>query len=270
MRFASYSDNRDVTTQELQELFDILCSLREGTDPKFGPQSEDGKDDRALRAAFMAGLLAVGLAGWAYNHLAGRAVQADLKQDSHEHERLGQTILLKDIASVSSRYRRALVALVEAQSNLFPTLAAKSLADALLALELGEVQPILAPKMTGKHGNAFTLWHHRLDAVCRWRYLVGQGVRSGVALARVADAFGCAAATVRSWEGRLPKELGSKLVECSLDRAQRAGELAAKISSLPEDEPIDGMAAHFHDVYTRTSLRTAGLTYRNAQIHSRQ
>lgn len=82
--------------------------------------------------------------------------------------------------------------------------------EALAALNVGEVRPIFHPSPApGKRSEAFTLAQHRLQAV-GWRsfYLAQRGRGAeGSATLTVANAYGVAASTLRSWPALCERDL---------------------------------------------------------------
>lgn len=109
---------------------------------------------------------------------------------------------------------------------------------ALDALEFGETQPIVAPRMTGKHGDAYTWADGRLRAVEFIHYFVGMGYQIGKARNRVASALGVGVETIRrDWEREAK---GSDAIL----QAEQAGKLQATVDDGGDiPEPID---AHVH------------------------
>ena len=77
---------------------------------------------------------------------------------------------------------------------------ARLLADALAALDAGEVQDVVMPVSSGKHGDAWTWNQYRLRALQHVHFLCGRGVAKTTARRRVADAIGQSEESLRRWE----------------------------------------------------------------------
>ena len=96
--------------------------------------------------------------------------------------------------------------------------------EALEALELGEVSPILKPKTRGLHGRAYTLAKLRMNAVVYAHYLVGKGVSRANAYKRVASVLAVSDFTIKSWRERdVPAVLGKSVIEAHIEEGKKAG-----------------------------------------------
>lgn len=84
----------------------------------------------------------------------------------------------------------------------------EELASALVALDHGEVLPILQPSAVKRHGAGYRLAQLRLDAVCFVVFLTKRGFKKHVSRKKVASYFGCSVETLISWEKRIPKAVG--------------------------------------------------------------
>lgn len=182
------------------------------------------KDLYAKEALDTAAMLLSRTARWAIMHEIGMALSgtpaavfrhsSDLTEDQilgivraggHEHEISGASWPETDPVVA----RRALAAVVEQVLGFWRP--AHDLAEALRALDTGEVRPILAPGGKGKHGAAYTLRGLRLLALLHVEFRRGFGDSEEDARHEVATAFGVSPETVSTWRKRLPvKEPGNQ------------------------------------------------------------
>ena len=131
-----------------------------------------------------------------------------------------------------------------------PSALASDTSRALEALEYGEAQPIVAPRVTGKHGEAYTWADGRLRAVEFVRYLFGMGYQLGKARERVATALSVGVETIRrDWEREVK---GSQAVA----HAEQAGKIQALIdANLSIPEPIDANVQAAWESFQRQTLK---------------
>jgi hypothetical protein len=241
---------------ELHKLLDRLLDLRERTDPAIcsdpsvvlgidpppktvvldGQEVEvlevrRGKNEVARWATFVAEQLIVSVAGWAINHKVGCAL-ADPQQDldSHDHERIGEQAAAPGGGRLDepSKARTALLAAL--QSRTLPFDVAFHLKEALAALEMGEVMPLVERVPTGQHGQAYTQTFARMEAVAYVNFQHGKGMSKTKVETNVAKALGVDESTLKTWASRdLPRALGIKTVKKNIAEARRAGRLFEEV-----------------------------------------
>ena len=233
MRFPSLDNERGLDRKQLQEYFDILCELHDETDPAHGPVSLEEKGLKAARALGLAQFLFTELAGWAVNHTIGRLAHPELKasDNTHAYELVGRQAIGDEALEAAEKAREIIASLalyfsLPANLNL-------ALREGLQALNLGEVQSLLAAK-TGFRKNTYSLASWRLYAVRRAAFLAVSS-KSWAAEERVSAAFGISADTLRSWRKvLLPKVLGANRVKEQVELAREAGELDIILRDDPE------------------------------------
>jgi hypothetical protein len=206
-----------------------LHKLENETNPAGGDRTAEGKDQRAFAALLYAGELVRAVAGWALDHQYGLAlaglqpvprassdiyrlpqyVQAKKEVDNHEHERVGgaaRTVHWLNRDAKTSR--RHLVNLLLANPGGFEPQLAFEAAEALKALDFGEVLPFAKKETTGRH-HGYRELYLQLKAICFVEYRMRRfGVKKFKAQEEVADAFGLSTDGLRSWEKRLREKLG--------------------------------------------------------------
>ncbi len=234
----------ELDRSELHRMLDELLDLREHTDPKIGNPPDaisfrgvNGKNAAAERAILLGSSLLQASAGWALNHLIGRALSTAVGRslDSHELELEGCAEYsgingLDRPSDKATLDRTVLVALLRDgfDQPLFPPNLAMELKGALRALDFGETWPLVNPIKRGLHGNAFTLAQYRLAAIEYLYFLVGQGIKKHVAATSVSALFGVSTETVRSWESReLLRVFSKDNISEVINTAKQAGALFA-------------------------------------------
>jgi hypothetical protein len=259
---ASFSDSRSIMREELAKLFDVLINIRNLTDPARGLASTFHKHERAQNAIIFANHLALGLAGWAYNHMAGCAMEPEMAVDRHVHEENGKRIAAADFAGNRKCDRSVLANLVENVQEFLPDDLGRQLVNGLRALEFGEVFPLLGPKKPKLPGRGYTDWNLRLTAVCHWHHLQALGEKSEIALEKVAEAFGETTAAVKMWDYRISEVFDAATVNLSIEIAKHAAMLKLR----PESEMSevdrsalelykDGDLQGYGDLYKRRGER---------------
>ncbi|MBO9186241.1 hypothetical protein ACQZ4Y_13385 [Rhizobium sp. L80/93] len=214
-------------SEHAQNMIGQLVKLRDLTNPDSDANAA-GKDNFAFYALYKLGGVIKELASWAIDHQLGLAIhrkqflprgnptsrslpayqEAKREVDDHRHEiaaveyhRHERTVSVED-------KRRAMANILSVMNNSFPGDIAEELADALRALEYGEVMPILEPKRSGRKVS-FTEQREQLRAVTFARFRRKTGLMSaGDAWNEVAKAFGVSLETLRTWEKRLRESEG--------------------------------------------------------------
>lgn len=177
-----------------------------------------GDHDTFLSAASHASvvwrLLAEVLMSWTVESLDTATPDAEI--DS-EHARVLAWGLLELANNGPQTHRGAF----SVASPVLPTAVHQRLKDGLSALGQGEVQPMLAPRITGRHGVPWSWEQARLRAVQHVAFLRGGGEGKMAARQRVAEAIDVAAGTLKSWEERdLPGHHAGRVAD-----AEEAGRL---------------------------------------------
>lgn len=162
-------DNWSIPEEDLAKLR-FLSVLREKTDPAKGPSSATDKTRCAIEAINLATSLIRQHAGWAFDHLAGCALEWNENPNQHKHEIVGRYISYRNFVLQPERYRPALASLLRSCANLFPEALGESLSEAVMALNMGEVHFIIAPLTTVHPAKSRTAWRRQMKAVCRLRH----------------------------------------------------------------------------------------------------
>jgi hypothetical protein len=134
-----FDASREVPEELLLEIFHSLLRLRAQTDPRHGESSAIGKRKRAIEATDLAMLLVRGVAGWALDQIAGSELAPDEDPSLHKHELGGRSISNRDFVADPKRYRSALAGVFRSFANLLPEGTAKTLSEAMRALNMGEL-----------------------------------------------------------------------------------------------------------------------------------
>lgn len=221
----------------IAELIAELAALEIATRPQDGVRTAEGKDRNAVKALTLANQLVRAVAGWAVDHQMGLAllgqasgpdVPPEMSQhslhkavlkivDQHQHEISGAQGFTKSVSPMTAR--QTLSNFLQTNPGAFPFKMAAEAIDALTALDYNEVRPIFQP-LKGRRKIGLPELYGQLTALF-WlsHYVDGRGFKKFEALSRVADAFGISTATLRSWEQRVPKELGALKVKIHLENA---------------------------------------------------
>jgi hypothetical protein len=266
----------------LHKLLDRLCDLRERTDPATCDRPDEvpvvgelrGKENAAHWAVMMMDRLVRQVAGWAIDHRLGRALDPDVADpDSHEHERVGAGLFGFGVDLAPDDARALLIEWIKCHRDSVPAGLKVDITEALAALRLGEVQPILRPNVTGRRGNAATLAQVQMEAIGYIAYRHASGLRFREAVAEIAGTLGVSASALNTWQYRtLPEVLGKGEVARHIEIAKRAGEVAALLrrdrdyASVDKgrNETLDLVALMARDYYDALSLDELRDRYRAA------
>lgn len=233
IRITSFRDD-PVVLQLLQELDD----LERRTSP-LQADSQDNKDAAANEALSLASRLAAHVSGWAVRHKIGLALHGHrnipdiiptartpeynalrAEFDNHRHEAQGSSL---DAAMTDKAQRAALSNLMSCKIGGVPEMLARSISDALDALDFGNTVSLLeAEKDYRKH----TLGETKLQlfALCYVEFNHARGGRKLALLKDVANEFGVSEDTARGWERRL-REWDTHQVTNAFSRAQHLGKM---------------------------------------------
>lgn len=277
----------EIDRAELHRWLDDLLDLREQTDParpndptKVRFREATGKDGAADCAFVTCSLLFQAVAGWAVNHLIGRALPgaATRAPDAHDNERAGIEEYALRAGGWSRRNdetakldRATLRAVLRSPFQpVLPSALAFVLTDGLRALDFGEVHPIVRPTNRGLHGTfPVKLAEHRLEAVEYTHFMIGEGTLRLEAEKRTAQAYGVSESTVKAWGVRgLLKVYSHDEINEACDCAKRAGKLAVTLRDDPDygdqskgrTETFDGLVLHTY-FRLRAGVSEAGRRY---------
>jgi DNA-binding transcriptional regulator YiaG len=226
-------------------ILDRLDKLERKTRPEPGAKSATGKDLAAFEALKLAGQLVQYVAGWAMAHEMGLAgvglsfvplqpsgtknhpdYQAKKELvDDHRHEIRGSGTVI-DLSDTDT-VRKCIINILGANSAGMLHPLQREIVEALEALEMGEVRPILKP---ARKGNKRKLTESRLQmrAIAMVAYREALGIKELEAQDEVATALGVGTATLRSWELRLKKKFGALEVERQKSFAANHASLASQ------------------------------------------
>lgn len=197
--------------------FETLLNLRRMAEVR----PEEAKRAAEI-AARTAGMLSRGVLGWAAEALGLLYSDDEARRPPVEEA------------------RRIIVSTLRLGLPMMQPSAENALACALLALNAGQVDPLLRPSRPGRRGVApyDTAWAE-LSMLMWVRWQHGRGQRVGNAEAELAKTLNSTPATIQKWRTELPKVFGEEQVARALDNAERLGRVeAAKQAGVPEAEAI--------------------------------
>lgn len=228
-------------------LMNRLIELREQSDPSGGDASAIGKDLRALQALGYAGRLVKALAGWAIDHQVGLAnenlsfvslgpsqtrelpeyQEARRLFDNHSHELTGRQIAENLDPIDAGTARQIAINLLHSNAGAMPLQVAHRLSDALRALDMNDVQPILRTKSLGRKVT-FEEQQLQMQAICFWKFRHATGLfNAASAQNAVAEAYGVSPEAIRTWEKRLRIGLGQLKVSREIGFSKNAASYVA-------------------------------------------
>ena len=165
-----------------------------------------------------------------------------LEIDSHENERVAVETQSPDRHLPDKHQREFSTQMIELlEKHLFP----KSLAEALRALDFGEVQPILKARKLGGQKRNRTERIMQLRALEFISYEEEFGTSKQTAQETVGGHFGVGIEAIRKWEKPVSKALTSAFVSRALTRAREDGELAKRVRA----QPGEGISLVWPDRY---------------------
>lgn len=204
----------DTAARELLE--EILRLRREGA-----AQSSDGK--WATAAADAVSKLAAGVGGWAIARIAGTVPREHFNQLSKEWRR---SVIRKHLGSPCMQPG-----------------ASRELAEALVALNAGQVNSLVEPTITGRRRMPYETARLELAMLSWIRWRKGRGGTVAQAKQEMAAAVGRSVEAFPKWRHALVKLMGADHVRCVLDDAEAAGRLSRVPPVPPLKAPIDAHAA---------------------------
>ncbi len=260
---------------------DRLDELEKATRPIGGLASAKGKDLAAFEALECAGELTMRLAGWAIAHQIGLAakglqhvperspetkhyqlrLQEQSVVDSHEHEKVGawEPKTFDPIVA-----RKCLVNLLKANPGGWPDWFCEQTLGAIEALEYGEVRPIFSPVSAGRRRD-YTLLKLQLRAVAMVAFRRGAyRMTKEIASTEVAAGLNVSVDTLKSWELRLRKDLGTLSLDDAISTAQFH---ASFVASDDTEKRLTGIAldtSHHNAGYDAVALADLGKQYEAA------
>ena len=236
------------TREQAIEIVDWLLRLEQETHPRNSMVNGRvtgaiaGKDENSRLAFMVANDLVELLAGWAINHQIGLVLngtpggaaaphdggysEAQRKADNHVHEATAAGYDFSD----TKINRHILTELLDHGPGPFPISIIIEATDAFAALDMGEVQPFVAPaRGVGKEFQSYTKWNLRYRAVLHVEYLRGMNHPRPDALGKVADAYGVESGTVEWWIRDVRKKLGNLPIKEMKGRVRRVGKTACRL-----------------------------------------
>ncbi|MEH2569652.1 hypothetical protein [Bradyrhizobium sp. AZCC 2289] len=219
--------------------------------------SEVGSDDvdktkRILANAFpLWSLISAEIGEWilsCIHDVTGGVPDGDL----YDRVRLGSLLKMQEAASGPPTHRDAL----DPATVIIPRQFLLEITDALLALDRGEVRPIFEHRVTGEHGAPHAWSTARTLALEHVAFLVGQGVKKGIAQARVGAAIGASKGTLEDWE---KKEKQTNGFDETWRVAKEAGALSIAATRSPT---MDSHVLYKMNQLQSGTLRTFGEHYK--------
>ncbi|MFZ0854137.1 MAG: hypothetical protein WAO08_33665, partial [Hyphomicrobiaceae bacterium] len=173
-------------------------------------------------------------------------------------------------ATPSELQQRALAAILMPIANVACNSLFFALADALDALALGEVRPILATSTRGLHGigKGKTAWQLRLSALkwAEFHVAAGKIETKAEAFERVANEFGRASDTIKDWRSSATNALGGAKVDEALAQSQRIGELNREIRARAARVEVDAPDRRLLDLseraYSEEALKQLAIKFK--------
>jgi hypothetical protein len=237
--------------RHVDDLLHKLSNLARDSDPEYGKLSADHKDFKAYNALLLAAALVDAVAGWALRHEVGlgfagksflplatlpiqdtseyRRARKDV--DRHEHEAIGSLIYSGFHTTVISpaTSRQMLTNLILPLEAIIPPDLHRQIVRGLECLSYGETTPIFQPERKGaKRGLAELELQLRAIEHVEFRTRSGK-LKRYKAQERVAAAFNVSPETIRTWETRLPAQVGTLKVKEAISIARSF----ARMASLP-------------------------------------
>ena len=136
-----------------------------------------------------------------------------------------------------------------------------TLRAALAALDVGEVQALVAPNRTGKHDDAWTWDGMRIRGVQHVLFLHGKGVTKRVAQTRVAACMGVTDEALRKWEREL-KTHSDAMFAIAEASGSLFNQLADDPHSWSAERPVTGSVLSMMRDLSDEDLAEFGARYR--------
>jgi hypothetical protein len=212
----------------IESLIDELETAERNTDPTKGPDTGRGKDHQAFHALLTAGELVRVLAGWAIDHVCGLSLaeekllslqpsQVSQDQayqsyrdfaDEHQHEESGGSVSGQPQSLTDGQKQMILRNLLFGGASAFPEWLRFEALEGMDALRFGEVTGLFQPTIGTRRKVGYRELRIQLRAIGIVRFRTKLDGSKNVARREVADCFGVDVETLRSWEKRLPGDLG--------------------------------------------------------------
>jgi hypothetical protein len=232
---------------QVRVIIDRLQELERETRPSGGGASSEDKDIKSREAIAWAGDLILHLVGWAIDHQQGlaikglksaeQAVSCDLMSnptfvnektalDSHENERVAVEANAQRARNLPPERQREFSAqMVELLGDyVFPN----TLADALRALDYGEVQSILQKANVAGEKRNYTERISQLRALEFIEFEKAKGISKTMSREVVGNHFGYGVEAIKKWKKRVSEALGISYVTRALLRARKDGNLVRR------------------------------------------
>lgn len=262
----------------------------ERTSPEV-PLSDRYKDAHAHEALQLASRLFDFLAGWARDHLVGRALNsipsAPYAPGTQREQELGDDRPWDDvdIEPQGAAYdysdpeinQRIVAEFTYAASRVFGWRLASELSEAFRALSFGETTDLVRPRKSHLKGRAYTLWQLRLKAVQLTAFRHGTGMTKHEAQTVVATAFDLGRPpdvdgwkTVERWQTRLPERLDPHMVQDAIRTSYVGGEWYVELSKRSGlDDSDRDFLQYLENQFGDEALKEAGCEFRRLQPRGR-
>jgi len=257
----------DDDRRELHDTLTALLDAGDSTLPSLGPSSAKRKNYYAESVLTGATILMRQVCSWAIHHKIGALLAAldsgnprDLHENDHALEHNGATY----IAGRYPRQDRHILVRTLLFGTFLPEQLVGLLKNALEALEVGEIQPLVSPRQRVAWANTYSLDELRFKGLQHVYFLTGAGVKKMKAYATAANAFGVSLATVRNWEARrVPKSHGNEIIRI-LAVCRRAGKIDARLATDPDYTTHDRLALVMRGELSKRLLKDLGQDYKKA------
>lgn len=273
-------------SRHVAQILDQLAELGRQSDPASADPS--GKDFRAFHALRLAGQLIETVAGWAIDHQAGLAIeglefvprppqplqqsevylQARQAVDSHRHEAAGASFNASaDPAQREQTWGAAanILSGITAGMRCRGSAAVVLVVEGIKDLENGYPADVFTRPFGRDKRSRTPLAVRRLElsAIGFVEFRKAVGFKAEAAVEKVADAYGCSPALVRTGMRKHFQPL-DLLRERTF--AQNAASFIRLSSKHPDDVSLREMADHHAERYGDASLKQAGTQYKQAKI----
>jgi hypothetical protein len=279
--------------KEMKVWLDALVRIYKETDPAFGEASEERKLELARQAIELWWYLYRHLMVWAQSQIVGyewaRKNPEDLAkiakvlqikqvhEDSHLLEYIGLVHVYNVVNESDPSYKKVVKTIEKLEWELDDTalrnvirelLVSRStessfwrfpLETALVALNLGEVQPIVRPTPMKKQGSAISLLRWKTLALSHVYFQIGKGIKKYVALDAVANSLGQSTETLRSWEKSLLADIDRA---DNLYSSRAAGFYLAELEEVETGKIIGRKRKNLEQEIVEQRFRNMSLFYR--------
>lgn len=258
---ADFSRNRHAPDDELRGLFEKLLNLRHFSEPGALAGMNNGLANEAIQ---MANQLLSGLIGWALNHRAGKvAKQLEAENENPIHfEEIGRSLSAQELTR--ELHRNVIADLLASMHTILPPGSALDLAEAIEALNTGEIVPLLEKSSIDKRGFPHRLGIMKLRAI-GWVHFISarDDITIEEAKAKVAEAYKVPPDQVKSWlysDSSAMYSLNPVRVKVERRGWEAAAQIATKLrTSIPVR--MTSFEQRWYSRYADSSLESDGDRY---------